>query len=107
MGSIFSSMKHTIPRISAERAAKLQRVLRQSSHKAKASVSLSGNLLHVADAIAGKAQRSALVERAVRRYLTQLLRQVRDERDVAVIAAGALLTNRESDELLDIQVWPE
>jgi hypothetical protein len=47
-----------------------------------------------------------LVERAVRRYLQAILRRVRREHDLQVIAAHAEPTNRESDQLLDLQAWP-
>jgi metal-responsive CopG/Arc/MetJ family transcriptional regulator len=92
--------------LSAKRAAELQRMLSKHERKIKASVSLSGELIRAADAVAGKAQRSALVERAVRRYLLAILRRARREHDLRVIAARADLINRGSDGLLDIQAWP-
>ena len=88
-------------------AAKLQRLLSRREKKAKASVSLSGELLRAADAVAGKAQRSALVERAVRAYLKSLVRKARYQHDLAAINAQADRTNRESDDLLGLQAWPE
>ncbi len=95
------------PNISDQDAAKLERLLRKQEKKQKASVSLSGELIRAADILAGKAQRSALVERAVRRYFRQLLRRVRHERDLRLIDARAEVTNRASDTLLDLQTWPE
>lgn len=96
-----------ISNLSEKRAAELQRLLSKHEKKTKASVSLSGELIRAADALAGKAQRSALVERAVRRYLQAILRRARREHDLRVIAAHAEATNRESDQLLDLQAWPE
>jgi metal-responsive CopG/Arc/MetJ family transcriptional regulator len=87
--------------------AELQRVLGWREKKQKASVSLSGEIVRAADLVAGKAQRSALVERAVRVYLRRLLRRASDERDLKAINSRADVTNRESDGLLDLQAWPE
>lgn len=93
--------------LSTKTAATVQRLLGQREKKAKASVSLSGELIRAADAIAGKAQRSALVERAVRVYLRSMLRRARHAHDLQAINASAEITNRESDGLLDLQSWPE
>jgi hypothetical protein len=95
------------PRISDRLAAELERVLSKREKKQKASVSLSGELVRAADVLGGKAQRSALLERAVRRYFRQLLRRVRHERDLRLIDARAEATNHESNALLDIQSWAE
>ncbi len=96
-----------IKTLSATRAAELQRQLKTREKKLKASITLSGELLRVVDALAGKSQRSALVEKAVRRYLRQVTRQMRNEHDRRLIDAGADVTNRESDGLIDLQAWPE
>lgn len=93
--------------LSDQTAANVQRMLSRREKKAKTSVSLSGELLRAADAVAGKAQRSALVERAVRAYLRSMLRRARHRHDLHAINASAEITNRESDGLLDLQVWPE
>ncbi len=87
--------------------AELQRLLALHEKKAKASISLSGELLRAADTVAGKSARSAVVERALRNYLEGILRRSRDQRDLAAIDAHATATNRESDELLEFQGWPE
>jgi metal-responsive CopG/Arc/MetJ family transcriptional regulator len=94
-------------KISERHAAELERVLSRHEKKQKASVSLSGELIRAADVLAGKAQRSALLERAVRRYFRQLLRRVRHDRDLRRIDARAEVINRESDSLLDLQSWPK
>lgn len=93
--------------LSATRAAELQRQLKTREKKQKASITLSGELLRVADALTGKSQRSALIEKAVRRYLKQVTRQMRNEHDRRLIDAGAEQTNRESDGLIELQAWPE
>lgn len=108
LGSIYNTTFGSMsPRISDRHAAELERVLSKREKKQKASVSLSGELVRAADVLAGKAQRSALIERAVRRYLRHLLRRVRHERDLRLIDARAAVTNRESDAVLDLQSWPE
>lgn len=93
--------------LSEKRAEELKRLLQKRQKKAKASVTLSNELIEAADVIAGKAQRSAFVERAVRRYLKVLLRRVRYRHDLKAINAKAEVTNRESDDLLHLQAWPE
>ena len=95
------------PKLTEKHAAELERVLSKHEKKQKASVSLSGELIRAADILAGKARRSALVEHAVRRYFRQVLRRVRHDRDLRLIDARAEATNRESDELLALQSWPE
>ena len=97
-------MANTLP---APLAAKVRRILTHRQIKAKTSVSLSGELLRATDAVAGKAQRSAFVERAVRAYLRSMLRKSRHQHDLRAINESAEITNRESDALLDLQTWPE
>lgn len=92
--------------LSPRQLAALRRFLAQHEKKAKTSVSLSGELLRAADALAGKSARSALVERALRRYLREIVRRSRREHDLAAIDAHAAATNRESDVLLELQAWP-
>ena len=101
------SMNKDVERLSAKRTAELQRLLSRRGKKAKTSISLSGELLRATDVVAGKAQRSALVERALRSYLKSILRRARHQRDVALIAGRAALTNHESDQVLALQAWPE
>ncbi|MEO8578109.1 MAG: hypothetical protein ABI556_15470 [Gemmatimonadales bacterium] len=85
----------------------IERHLGQRRKKEKTSVSLSGELIAAIDTIAGNAERSALVERALRSYLRRIIRRNRNEKDLEAINAHADVTNRESDWLLDIQAWPE
>ena len=100
-------MKYDPIRLSVKRVSEVRRLLYQPEKKAKASVTLSGELLRATDAIAGTAQRSAFVERALRHYLNVLLRRAQREHDLAAINAHAAVTNRESDQWLAIQAWPK
>ena len=84
----------------------ISRHLQRREKKEKTSVSLSGELIAAADALAGKAQRSALIERALRTYLRRMIRRHQNEKDLVAINAHASVTNRESDWLLEIQSWP-
>ncbi len=102
-----TSNPENLPALSAKRVAELEARLGQRAKKVKISISLSGDLVEVTDAVAGEAQRSAFVERAVRRYLKSLLRRARHQQDLEAIAARAEVTNRESDEVMGLQAWPE
>jgi metal-responsive CopG/Arc/MetJ family transcriptional regulator len=98
----------TVPdQLTVRQLAELRRLLSQHAKKAKASVSLSGELLRAADALAGKSARSALVERALRRYFRDMVRRSRRQHDLAAIDTHAAATNRDSDHLLELQAWPE
>ena len=93
-----------------DKAIRVQRLLGSAGRKTKASLSLSGPIVNATDLVAGKARRSAFVEKAVRSYLRALLRReqsVQDEHDLQLINASAEATNRASDDLLRIQAWPE
>lgn len=94
-------------RLSDRTIADLQQILEKRAKKEKTSVSLSGEIVRAADIIAGKAQRSAFVEKAVRAYLRRLLRRAHNARDLRAINSRADITNRESDWLFDFQDWPE
>jgi metal-responsive CopG/Arc/MetJ family transcriptional regulator len=85
----------------------LTQLLRRHDKKAKASLSLSAEVIEAADLIAGRSQRSAFVERAVRAYIRRVMRQARHRQDLEAINAQADVTNKESDDLLDLQAWPE
>jgi hypothetical protein len=100
-------MKYEPGDLSPPRVAEIRRVLRRAERKEKVSLTLSAALVMAADLLAGKARRSALVERALRRYLLGLVRRARDGHDRERIDAKATVTNRESDKLLDLQSWPE
>jgi metal-responsive CopG/Arc/MetJ family transcriptional regulator len=66
------------------------------------SVRLPVDLIEAADLLAGYSARSALVEYAVRAYIRQIVRQARHRQDLEAINAGADVTNRESDDLLEL-----
>jgi metal-responsive CopG/Arc/MetJ family transcriptional regulator len=85
----------------------VERILKRKEKKTNASVSLSREVIRATDAVAGKAGRSALVERAIRRYFRVILRRARNQHDLQAINAHADRTNRESDVLLDLQAWPQ
>lgn len=87
--------------------AQVQRHLERREKKEKTSVSISGEVLAAVDVIAGKTERSAFVERAIRSYLRRIVRRHRHEKDLTLINANADAINRESDWLLEIQAWPE
>lgn len=87
--------------------SEIKRYLQRREKKEKTSVSLSGELIAAADALAGKAQRSALIERALRSYLKRIIRRAGNEKDLAAINAHAAISNRESDKVLELQAWPE
>jgi metal-responsive CopG/Arc/MetJ family transcriptional regulator len=93
--------------LTERRLDQLARLLRRHEKKAKTSLSLSAELIEAADVIAGRSQRSAFVERAVRAYIRHVMRQARHHQDLEAIDARADVTNRESDGLLDLQAWPE
>jgi hypothetical protein len=95
------------PVTSTKTMLELERILKRKEKKTNASVSLSREVIRAADAVAGKAGRSALVERAIRRYFRVMLRRARSRHDLQAIDAHAERTNRESDGLLDIQAWPQ
>lgn len=70
-------------------------------------MSLSGQVLAAVDTVAGKAERSAFIEKAIRQYLRRLIRRHRHDKDLAIINANAAAINREAELLMDLQTWPE
>lgn len=73
------------------------------ARKVKTSVSLSEGLLQAVDALAGKASRSAWIERSLRASVQRALRRQRDENDVRLLNEHADSLNRESAEALAYQ----
>jgi metal-responsive CopG/Arc/MetJ family transcriptional regulator len=71
--------------------------------KVKTSVSLSEGLLQAVDALAGKASRSAWIERSVRASVLRALRRQRDEDEVRLLNEHADSLNRESADALAYQ----
>ena len=92
----------TAGRVYAE-AAKL---LATRTTKEKTSVSISSSLLRAAELVYD-APRSAVFERALRKYLRSEIRALRNEHDLKVLNANASRINRESADLLEYQSWPD
>jgi hypothetical protein len=75
--------------------AALSALLAKPAGKAKASITLSGNLLKVIDTLAGTSQRSAWIERAVQSYTARELKERRREREIALLNKHADALNTE------------
>jgi hypothetical protein len=84
--------------LSANQLAALSALITTPATKAKASITLSGNLLKVVDSLAGEAQRSAWIERAVQSYATRQLKERRRERELVLLNRHADALNAEGDE---------
>ncbi len=84
--------------LSANQLAALSALIATPATKAKASITLSGNLLKVVDSLAGKAQRSAWIERAVQSCATRQLKERRRERELVLLNKHADALNAEGDE---------
>jgi hypothetical protein len=93
-------MKGTPKRVAEASVAYLGAAVRRRAKKVKTSVSVSAALLEVADAVAGKARRSALIERALRHYLLRILRRERHERELAILNGNAERLNAEGSRAL-------
>ena len=104
----FGSMKKaTVPTTRMRAYDAAAKLLATRSRKEKASVSISGSLLRAAELISENAPRSAVFERALRKYVQSEIRAVRDARDLRIINANAKRMNRESADLLEYQSWPD
>jgi hypothetical protein len=79
--------------LSAHQLAALSALIATPATKAKASITISGNLLKVIDSLAGAGQRSAWIERAVQSYAARQLKERRREREL-------MLLNRHADALI-------
>ena len=66
-------------------------------------MSLSEGLLQAVDALAGKASRSAWIERSVQASVQRALRRQRDENEVRLLNEHADSLNRESADALAYQ----
>jgi len=84
--------------LSSREFAVLAALVATPSGKAKASITLSGNLLKVIDTLAGQAQRSAWIERAVQSYATRQLKERRRERELALLDEHAEALNAEGED---------
>ncbi|HWG67920.1 MAG TPA: hypothetical protein VN692_00755 [Steroidobacteraceae bacterium] len=88
----------TAKTLSANQLAALSALVATPAGKAKASITLSGNLLKVIDALAGASQRSAWIERAVQSYAARQLKERRRERELALLNRHADALNAEGDD---------
>jgi hypothetical protein len=94
--------------LSQKELAALTALVRARATKAKTSVTLSANLLKVIDGLAGSSQRSAWIERAVRRYALHELRRARRARELELLNRHAEALNAEGDESARYQAdWDE
>ena len=84
--------------LSTNQLAALAALMATPAAKAKASITLSGNLLKVIDSLAGAAQRSAWIERAVQSYATRQLKERRRERELELLNIHADALNAEGDD---------
>ena len=78
--------------------AELAKLAATPALKAKASVTLSGNLLRVIDTLAGAEQRSAWIERAVRAYAKRELKGRRRDRELELLNRHAKELNAEGND---------
>jgi hypothetical protein len=84
--------------LSASQLAALSALMATPASKAKASITLSGNLLKVIDTLAGSAQRSAWIERAVQSHAARQLKERRRERELALLNKHADALNADGDD---------
>ncbi|HLZ98244.1 MAG TPA: hypothetical protein VKP66_09850 [Steroidobacteraceae bacterium] len=84
--------------LSPKQLAALSALIVTPASKAKASITLSGNLLKVIDTLAGESQRSAWIEHAVQSYAARLLREQRRERELDLLNRHADVLNAEGDD---------
>ena len=84
--------------LSANQLAALSALIATPATKAKASITLSANLLKVIDSLAGAAQRSAWIERAVQSYAARQLKERHRERELVLLNRHADALNAEGDD---------
>lgn len=94
-------------RIPPGRIHRVSELVHAPGTKAKVSVTLARGLLAAADQVAGESGRSALIERAVRRYLHQLVRRARHDRELALLDAHAVRLNAAAGQALADQAEPD
>lgn len=75
--------------------------------KSKTSITLSEDLIKTIDKLAGPSKnRSEFIERAVRAYIAQMIRQERNARDLELINRRADRLNEEARDVLTYQEDP-
>jgi len=73
--------------------------------KVKTSITLSEDVLREIDRICGESKnRSALIEIALRGYLKQKAKKLRDDRDLEILNRNSKRLNREAEDVLSYQV---
>jgi len=73
--------------------------------KVKTSISLSQDLMRKIDGLAGRyGNRSLLIERAIREFLTSQAKRTRDLKDLDILNSRADALNREAEDVLSYQV---
>jgi len=73
--------------------------------KVKTSITLSEGLVREMDGLSGQyGNRSALIERAIREFLTGEARRRRDARDLEILNRRSDALNREAEDVLSYQV---
>ena len=97
IGSMLGSMPSK-PALSARQIAKLDALFNATAKKEKTSITLSGNLLEVIDALAGVTRRSAWIEEAVRRYARRQIRLRLRARELQLLNQHADALNAEGDD---------
>lgn len=81
------------------------RIYYVSSMKIKTSITLSEDLVKEMDKLLGRSgNRSALVEQALRNYLTAKAQQIRDAKDLEILNRRAHKLNKEAQDVLSYQV---
>jgi len=94
--------------LSAQQLARLSGLVNVPAKKEKTSLTLSGGLLAVVDALAGASRRSAWIEHAVRAYARRELRRQRRTRELALLNRRAEALNAEGDASAEYQArWEE
>jgi len=73
--------------------------------KVRTSITLSQDLLVAVDRLAGRGtNRSAVIEQAVRDFVTVRARRLRNARDLKILDKHAVRLNREASDVLSYQV---
>ena len=94
-------------RIPPGRIHRVSELVHAPGTKAKVSVTLARGLLLAAGQVAGATGRSAFIERAVHRYLSQLVRRARHRRELALLDAHAARLNAAAEQALADQAEPD
>lgn len=94
--------------LSGQQLARLSGLVNVPAKKEKASLTLSGSLLAVVDALAGALRRSAWIEQAVRTYARRELRRQRRASELELLNRHAASLNAEGDASAEYQAsWEE